>query len=298
MNDFIIRNYTVIEPDRFEPSGFRIYQIKDSTRRKPIELAGVQIEGQLGKPTVVGPQMVNTVPKQYLIEAAHSNQHLQRLEILVDGTVIDSVTFSPVQVKQARFTVPFDQLIPGDHKIEARATESSGASAYSDPCIVKNAPAVLPPDRLPEFGLQVTGSPLIPSSIIAPFGANGRMEAGRLVFFAHAPSTLIYPINIHHATLRGRFGFRDGAWATDNSRCTDGADFIIELIRPNGAREVYLQHALRPTTNPEDRGKQKFEFSLPSGAVGSLIFSIKNGPNDNPASDWTYWSDLLLVNSR
>jgi hypothetical protein len=153
LNDFIIRNYTVIEPDRLEPSGFRIYQIKDSTRRKPIELAGVQIEGQLGKPTVVGPQMVNTVPKQYLIEAAHSNQHLQRLEILVDGTVIDSVTFSPVQVKQARFTVPFDQLIPGDHKIEARATESSGASAYSDPCIVKNAPAVLPPDRLPEFGL-------------------------------------------------------------------------------------------------------------------------------------------------
>ena len=56
-----------------------------------------------------------------------------------------------------------------------------------------------------------------------------------------------------------------------------GADFIIVRTSPGG---------------------HPFDVALPAGASGTLELMITSGPAGSAASDWTYWSDLLLSSAR
>jgi hypothetical protein len=99
--------------------------------------------------------------------------------------------------------------------------------------------------------------------------------------------------------LRGRFGFRPGAYAASNLGRTDGAEFIITWINANGQRTELMRRLLRPWEEPADRGEHPFDLSLPAKAQNcALELAINSGPAGNSASDWTYWTDLLLSTSR
>ena len=62
----------------------------------------------------------------------------------------------------------------------------------------------------------------------------------------------------------------------------------VELAR------VLRQRLLQPRDETSDRNLQSFRVSLPSLDGGELELAISHGPTDNPASDWTFWTDLLL----
>ena len=55
---------------------------------------------------------------------------------------------------------------------------------------------------------------------------------------------------------------------------------------------------LRPRDEPADRTVHPFRVALPPHRGGELELVIGPGPYENTASDWTYWSDLLLETSR
>ncbi len=144
------------------------------------------------------------------------------------------------------------------------------------------------------------GSPDLPLEFVrgqAPFGAQLSQVEGGLEYYAHAPSTLVYRPAAGAATLRGSFGFYDGAHAAANAGASDGAEFQVHWHAADGRREILFRRLLRPRDAAADRGVQSFVAKLPSES-GELEFVITPGPAGNSASDWTYWRHLRLENSH
>ena len=57
---------------------------------------------------------------------------------------------------------------------------------------------------------------------------------------------------------------------------------------------ISLRRVLIPRENSADRGLPSFHVAPASAAGGELELAISAGPTDNPASDWTFRTDLLL----
>jgi 4-amino-4-deoxy-L-arabinose transferase-like glycosyltransferase len=137
---------------------------------------------------------------------------------------------------------------------------------------------------------------LAPVRASAPNGANLAMADGRLEYFAHAPSSLVYRIPAGAGALRGGFGIRPGAYAPENKGPTDGAEFIIRWRPDGGGEHILLRRLLRPRDEPADRPVQSFRVEWSPDTGGELELAITPGPTDNNASDWTFWTDLVLEN--
>lgn len=297
LRDFILLNYVVAESTKFEPHGFRLHLLKDSGRIKPLPLAGGSPDRLLTPPVLTGPTQVDLAPVGYVVDASHPTGRLQRIELLADGKVVDGTTFQPTSEMEIKFTVPFRKLGKGRHELMARSTDSSGETKNSQPLTVECGPQSLAAEKLPAFALPIAGRGMAPIEVRAPFGAYSRMEAGRLVFGTHAPATIRYVITGSEARLRGKFGFKPGAWAPENPSKTDGAEFIISCLSRDGQKVELLRRPLRPVEIPADRTEQEFNVELPAGAR-ELDLIVTNGPAGNASSDWTYWVDLMLLNSR
>lgn len=167
-----------------------------------------------------------------------------------------------------------------------------------DPVTEDLAGPPLPAAIADTFKLGALGSPLSPIRVSARHGADASVLDGRLEYFVHAPSSLVFQLPAQASALRGGFGIRSGAYAPDNQGPTDGAEFIIRWRPHGGPEQLLLRQLLRPRDEPGDRGVRSFRVDLPPHHGGELELEIGVGPFDNSASDWTYWSDLLLENFR
>ena len=156
----------------------------------------------------------------------------------------------------------------------------------------------LAPELTAKLALNVLARPLAPLLASAPHGADRLMADGRVKYFAHAPSVLVYRVPAGATALRGGFGIEPGAYAADNKGPTDGAEFIVRWRPAGGPEQILLRRLLRPRDEPADRPIQSFRVALPASAAGGeLELAIGPGPADNAASDWTFWIDLALENS-
>ena len=95
--------------------------------------------------------------------------------------------------------------------------------------------------------------------------------------------------------IRGGFGIFAGAYDRPRGDATDGADFTIVQIAPDGARTTLLRRHLDPVAIPTDRGTQEFNLRLPVRGTGQLEFQVGSGPAGNNAYDWTYWENLQFI---
>jgi hypothetical protein len=159
-------------------------------------------------------------------------------------------------------------------------------------------PAAEQPPSLPETTLRTLavgtlGQPEVPVEGSAPFGVEFGVRDGHAEYFVHAPSRLVYRLDASVTALRGAFGIRPGAYAADNTGPTDGAEFLVRWTPEGGATETLLQRTLLPRQEAADRGLQSFRVVLPQRA-GRLELVTSPGLSGNPASDWTFWSDLML----
>lgn len=145
--------------------------------------------------------------------------------------------------------------------------------------------------------LGILTTPLHPVSVRAPYGVSHEIRDGRLEFFVHAPSVLSYRLTADARSLRGSFGIRPAAYASDNQGPTDGAEFVVRWAPDGSAAGVLFRRFLNPRSEPADRGLQSFRVEIPPSPAGGLLsLEINPGPADNNASDWTFWSDLMLEN--
>lgn len=296
---FVDANYLEVDSYRFRPHGFRVLMRQDRASPAPLVLSGGPSDEKPAPPSLAGPSIVEPGVENYVVRAVQPGGHLQRLELLIDGAPIAGLSFLPAESLELQVPVDYSRLATGLHQLSARATSASGAQATSPALTVTCSTDSLPTARLPEFSLPIDGAGLIPQRVRAPLGAAVTAEASARVFFAHAPSSLSYELPVGATRLKGRFGFRPGAYAPDNTGHTDGADFVIYLVAPTGQRTELFHQRLRPFEEEADRGEHPFDLPLPGAPHGrTLELVITCGPSGNAASDWTYWSDLQLTTSR
>ncbi|MBI2496376.1 MAG: hypothetical protein HYV75_00020, partial [Opitutae bacterium] len=129
----------------------------------------------------------------------------------------------------------------------------------------------------------------VPASVNALYPVSILNEADREVLFCHPPSTLEFQVNFPATRVSGRFGFAENAYKAPNA--TDGAEFTIEWLGPNGRTLPLFSRLLQPVSIAADQGIQAFDVTLPQGG-GRLLLHINSGPNNNQAFDWTYWTDI------
>ncbi|HLP03538.1 MAG TPA: glycosyltransferase family 39 protein [Opitutaceae bacterium] len=289
------RDYAVTEPERFVPQGFRLHVLRDRARRTPLPLAGGPAVTAPTAPQLFGRNDPETQPTAYTVACRAPDGRLQRLELLVDGAVVDGVSVVPCDELSATLIAPFHELPAGAHQIVARATRADGSTTTSAPLAVTSGGNSVPAAQLRVFRMPVLAHTLSPLSVSAPFGPTARPEGSSFVYAVHAPSSMIFPLEIAARRVRGAFGIRPGAYAPDNNAPTDGARFRVLLLGAGGSRAVLLERLLRPLDEFADRPTQYFDLAIPPHAAGArLEFTTDPGPANNAACDWTFWSDLAI----
>lgn len=297
---FITAHYALAEPDQFSGQGFALYLLKDSARRSPRALAGNTPPGapaipQLSCPADYGSQAFAT----FRLSGHSDSGGLQRLELLRDDAVIAGVSFAPTHTMTVSCPVALAELGAGEPRLALRATAAAGETTTSPAQTLGPVTSgFLPVAQLAGFPLPVVAAQLRPASLRAPYGATAPSSDGPRQFQIHAPAVLRYEVSGPALRASGRFGFQAGAHAASNTAPTDGAEFLVAYSPTAGPRQILFQRWLQPTREPRDQGSQFFSVALPPGAAGTLELIITNGPAGNAASDWTYWADLQLENSR
>jgi hypothetical protein len=114
-------------------------------------------------------------------------------------------------------------------------------------------------------------------------------EDKKEILFAHPPSEITFQVNFPAKRLSGRFGLMRAAYTAPNK--TDGAEFIVEWVTPDGRHTTLLSRTLQPLTVGADQGMQSFVVDLPSGG-GLLNLKINPGAHNDIAFDWAYWTDV------
>ena len=298
---FITSNYTEIEPVRFRAHGFRVLIRKDTAEelaRLPSQATPAPEPG-LDEPTVSAPSITDPVPVEVQIDGSHPTGRLQRLELLVNDLPLEGISFEPMARLSATVVVHFEKLGSGRHKLSVRATAANGETRIGQASEIECSPESRTAAQLAGFALPMSTTGPAPEQLNALYGPMATTEGGVRLFFVHAPSSMTYPLPATATRLSGRFGFRPGAYDANNAGHTDGAEFSVTLIAANGQRTELMRRLLRPWEEPADRGEQNFAVDLPGpGKNRKIELKITNGLLGNSASDWTYWSDLLLNTSQ
>ena len=129
-----------------------------------------------------------------------------------------------------------------------------------------------------------------PLQIIHPFGLAQQTLEGRAVFNAHAPTDLIFEIPAGATRITADYGVLPDAYAGKNE--TDGMEFRVEIVRPDGARTTIASVYLDPQRRAEDRGSRQMSVPLPAGMTGELWLRTLPGPAGSIACDWAYWGGI------
>jgi hypothetical protein len=117
-------------------------------------------------------------------------------------------------------------------------------------------------------------------------------EQKDFILFAHPPSQLEFAITEKDHRVRGRIGMLPGSY--QGIYPTDGVDFAIELLGPDGTRRVLYHRWLDPVANPSDQGRQDFMVNLPPESNGRLFLRTYNPPGRGESYDWAFWSYVVI----
>lgn len=124
-----------------------------------------------------------------------------------------------------------------------------------------------------------------PVKVTVPFGLGAEQIEGRLSFAAHTPTDIEIPVPTGARHVSADFGLNPGAY--DKS---DGVEFEVVLLRPNGWRQRIFDRVIQPSLLAGDRGRQTFSVETAAPMEGTLLF--RTLPAGNPNFDWAYWSRI------
>jgi hypothetical protein len=139
------------------------------------------------------------------------------------------------------------------------------------------------PDQFPRFSR-------VPSAVEA--GTNGALPDGdRQVYILNAPGRLEFELHGNERRLQLEIGILPGAYQRGGN--TDGVEFKVTLLPPDGPAQTLSSHLLQPVTNPADRGDRAFTIEIPPVAAGArLQVSTLPGLQGDLAWDWAYIASL------
>ncbi|HTO02416.1 MAG TPA: hypothetical protein VL069_01885, partial [Opitutus sp.] len=115
---------------------------------------------------------------------------------------------------------------------------------------------------------------------------------GIKVLNAHATTEIVFRKRHGASRITGLYGLPHEAVARPGM--SDGVEFVIAQVRPDGTESAFFRRVLDPAANPADRGIQQLDVALPADVSGEIIFRTLPGPSGNSAFDWSYWGRLKI----
>ncbi len=193
---------------------------------------------------------------------------------------------------QAEFFIDRDDLRPGDTAFRAAVRTAQGwrFSRTVDLASLRHPP---PPPRPPGPLLHFGGEALRPIEGETLEGDFGSFEKNGRRWSAHAPSKFVYDCPPTMKRLTFSFGMDEASYQQPGDTGTNGADVVVSFQYPEGGTTQLYWRYLNPRSVGRDQGRQTAEVDIPPHPGGGhLIFQFLPGPQNDPAYDWTYWSDL------
>jgi hypothetical protein len=75
---------------------------------------------------------------------------------------------------------------------------------------------------------------------------------------------------------------------------TDGVEFAIYEIKPDGSRQQVYDRLLNPMDNLGDRGFQRIALEVEVAEGSELLFETGPGPRGNYTRDWASWGPITI----
>jgi len=142
-----------------------------------------------------------------------------------------------------------------------------------------DASSTLIPEQFNGLGV-VPANGLLPSTSVAAIG-------GRPVFLLHAPDEVILNVPAASRRLTAEIGLLPGAYTGEGH--SDGVEFTVSLLAPNGDRTPLWKRYLDPVRVPGDRGPQAIAVTLPKLPPGTqLVIATGVGPHGDRSWDHSY----------
>ncbi|MEO7412807.1 MAG: hypothetical protein ABIZ81_05575, partial [Opitutaceae bacterium] len=117
-------------------------------------------------------------------------------------------------------------------------------------------------------------------------------EGGKHLLHMHAPSRMEFPVPETFSAVTAHFGLMPSAYTAPNA--TDGVEFSIVWLAPDGHTEELYRRLLTPVENKLDQGMQALRVSAPQVKGGKIVFRTLPGRAGNTAFDWAYWTDVEI----
>lgn len=185
----------------------------------------------------------------------------------------------------ARVTLP---AIPPGSRLGLRTDPGPGGDSAWDWSYVTRVQikrGYFPSERFPVFNREpIAVEPADAGPLDVPEGK---------VFLLHLPGTMTFELAGKEQRLHLEFGFLPGAYTGEGR--TDGADFIVEWIRPGQPPRELFRRTLRPVDLSADRGTHAADVALPAVAEGdTLVVRTDPVPGGGNSWGWTYFSRLTI----
>jgi hypothetical protein len=115
---------------------------------------------------------------------------------------------------------------------------------------------------------------------------------GIKVLNAHATTEIVFRKRPGASRITGIYGLPHEAVARPGM--SDGVEFVIAQVNPDGTENVVFRRMLDPANNPADRGIHKLDVAVPAEASGEIFFRTLPGLAGNASFDWSYWGRLKI----
>jgi hypothetical protein len=112
-------------------------------------------------------------------------------------------------------------------------------------------------------------------------GADGRWTA-------RAPFRIVYPLKPGMSTLSLTYGVDRRAFDPAVGGGSDGIEFALDLIHPDGRIESLLDRQMDPRRAAADREPTSLFQALPEGDADKLQIRVGVGTRSDSTDDWTY----------
>ncbi len=105
---------------------------------------------------------------------------------------------------------------------------------------------------------------------------------------ARAPFRIVYPLKKGMSTVSLTYGADRRAYDPAVGGSSDGVEFALELLHPDGRVETLLDRQLDPRRIPADREPTPLFQTLPAGDADRIQIRVGVGTKSDSTDDWTY----------
>jgi len=127
-----------------------------------------------------------------------------------------------------------------------------------------------------------------PVRFFSSFGPGLASRLGRDWYNGHPDTRLCFALSAGHHHLSAEFLMDAATYdpALSQQEMTDGVNFDVNLILPDGSRRLLFSRILNPRDRPEDRGPQAISLDFELMQDGEVELFIGPGPNGQNGRDW------------